>query len=588
MGNGATVFTDNQPNIQALGCMVRKYEELKLKHGSVVDLNELYTELEKELLLFVPKNGTDMTHRKEAAKKLKELEDTFRDQKNQLFQKVDNSPQAKSVDKLRVQSDSFKRDKEDFGLRSARRPTQSTTGADDPVSILVVDDSAISCKLALRSLGNLNYKVQTAFSGEVALQKIQNDPNAYDLILLDIVMPGIDGIEVLSKLKSSPSLKHIHVAMLSGLEDQNIAEVCLQQGALEVLLKPLKAEAVQRVVAMYCHKGEGAIVEKASKCLNVGDPAPDFSLMDSTFTVRTLHQKLSDGKKVMLVFFPAAFATNALYGSTLLTEINKKYFAIISTNTMVFGVGKEIPFTMSALVCDMELKFDVLSDPFLDVSQKFVGSFDFGSYNMQVTGLQTAGLLNYESPMAGVVIVDSYQKVVYKWVAAEPNGEPNLALTFDMHKLLEFLDADTKKNFDDLQVDQSESPNLAKEGKVFILVVDDSNISSKLAIRKLSPLGYDTMHAENGKVGLELLRRFPRDFDLVLLDIVMPVMDGIELLNIMQGDDILKHIPVCMLSGLEDDLLVNVCLESGAIAVLRKPIKAEEVQEIVRSRIQKK
>ncbi|CAM9356247.1 unnamed protein product [Phaeothamnion confervicola] len=100
--------------------------------------------------------------------------------------------------------------------------------------------------------------------------------------------------------------------------------------------------------------------------------------------------------------------------------------------------------------------------------------------------------------------------------------------------------------------------SIRNPGRISILVVDDSNISSKLAMRKLVALGHDTMHAENGQVALELLRRFPADFDLVLLDIVMPVMDGIELLTVMQHDMALRCIPIVMLSGLEDEML-GVC-----------------------------
>ncbi|CAN0137453.1 unnamed protein product, partial [Heterosigma akashiwo] len=84
--------------------------------------------------------------------------------------------------------------------------------------------------------------------------KVGATPTRCDLMLLDIVMPGLDGIEVLSKVKGTAHLQHLPICMLSGLEDQTLAEVCLQQGALEVLLKPLKVDAVQRVVDLHCER----------------------------------------------------------------------------------------------------------------------------------------------------------------------------------------------------------------------------------------------------------------------------------------------------------------------------------------------
>jgi CheY-like chemotaxis protein len=73
-------------------------------------------------------------------------------------------------------------------------------------------------------------------------------------------------------------------------------------------------------------------------------------------------------------------------------------------------------------------------------------------------------------------------------------------------------------------------------------------------------------------------------FDLILLDIVMPVMDGVELLTIVQAEQHLRHIPVVMLSGLEDEMLASVCLESGATAVFQKPLDTAQVQELIQSR----
>jgi CheY-like chemotaxis protein len=75
-----------------------------------------------------------------------------------------------------------------------------------------------------------------------------------------------------------------------------------------------------------------------------------------------------------------------------------------------------------------------------------------------------------------------------------------------------------------------------------------------------------------------------QQYDLVLLDIVMPTMDGVEVLTTMQSDKNLVDIPVAMLSGLEDEMLANVCLESGAIAVLQKPLDTAEVQELIMSK----
>ncbi|CAM9891015.1 unnamed protein product, partial [Ectocarpus sp. 8 AP-2014] len=115
-------------------------------------------------------------------------------------------------------------------------------------SILVVDDSRISRQIAERSLSRAKFHVEVAPDGEVGLARLQAQPSSFDLILLDVVMPGLDGVEVLTRVKQDPRLGHIPVVMLSGLESDRLEELCLQQGAVVVLRKPLTAEKVIQVV----------------------------------------------------------------------------------------------------------------------------------------------------------------------------------------------------------------------------------------------------------------------------------------------------------------------------------------------------
>jgi adenylate cyclase len=83
-----------------------------------------------------------------------------------------------------------------------------------------------------------------------------------------------------------------------------------------------------------------------------------------------------------------------------------------------------------------------------------------------------------------------------------------------------------------------------------ILVVDDDPINRRLLQRSLEADGHTVRNAENGVQALALLAK-ARD-DVVLLDIVMPEMDGIAVLECMKADPNLRDIPVIMVSGLDD------------------------------------
>lgn len=102
-----------------------------------------------------------------------------------------------------------------------------------------------------------------------------------------------------------------------------------------------------------------------------------------------------------------------------------------------------------------------------------------------------------------------------------------------------------------------------------ILVVDDTLELRKLLTVRLSLLGYQTEGAENGRRALEMLRQNP--FDLVLLDIMMPVMDGYATLEAMKADEVLRSIPVIVISAVSELDSVVRCIELGADDYLVKP-----------------
>ncbi len=102
-----------------------------------------------------------------------------------------------------------------------------------------------------------------------------------------------------------------------------------------------------------------------------------------------------------------------------------------------------------------------------------------------------------------------------------------------------------------------------------ILVVDDNEANRALLTRRLGRNGHTVSHAEDGLRALELLRRQP--CDLVLLDMLMPRMNGHEVLAAMKADAALRHIPVIMITGLDDTANLIGCIEAGAEDYLTKP-----------------
>jgi adenylate cyclase len=105
--------------------------------------------------------------------------------------------------------------------------------------------------------------------------------------------------------------------------------------------------------------------------------------------------------------------------------------------------------------------------------------------------------------------------------------------------------------------------------EAYVLVVDDDSVNRLLLARSLEREGHRFATAEDGRRALEILRA--ESFDVVLLDVVMPEIDGFEVLAQMQADSELRHIPVIMISALEDMESVVRGIELGAEDYLPKP-----------------
>ncbi len=104
-------------------------------------------------------------------------------------------------------------------------------------NILVVDDDPQNCDLLSRRLVQEGYCVFQAGGGRAALEKLRSDVSI-DVVLLDVLMPELDGFEVLVQIKSDEKLRHIPVIMISALDQLDSVLRCIQNGADDYLGKP--------------------------------------------------------------------------------------------------------------------------------------------------------------------------------------------------------------------------------------------------------------------------------------------------------------------------------------------------------------
>ena len=117
-------------------------------------------------------------------------------------------------------------------------------------------------------------------------------------------------------------------------------------------------------------------------------------------------------------------------------------------------------------------------------------------------------------------------------------------------------------------------------------MADDNKVNRLLLTRSLEVQGHGVASAENGRVALEMLRAEP--FDLVLLDMEMPELDGFGVLEQMVGDSKLRDIPVIVTSSLEGVADIVRCIELGADDYLHKPVNPVLLKARINSSLEKK
>jgi CheY-like chemotaxis protein len=115
-----------------------------------------------------------------------------------------------------------------------------------PARVLIVDDERANRQLLQIMLEPEGYELSVATSGEEALASVaQQRP---DLVVLDIMMPGMNGYVVASRLKADPATRHIPVLVLSSLDDQNSRAHGAGAGADGFLAKPVDRRELCRLV----------------------------------------------------------------------------------------------------------------------------------------------------------------------------------------------------------------------------------------------------------------------------------------------------------------------------------------------------
>jgi adenylate cyclase len=170
--------------------------------------------------------------------------------------------------------------------------------------VLIVEDDSISRKILSQHFLKQNYNVFEAGCGDGAFEVIAD--NDIDVILLDISLPGIDGITILKKIKEDPHYDHIPVIMVSGNDDINIAIECIHSGASDYISKPYNPMLIQ---------------QRVNTCLR-----EVFYRKQEQYYIEQLKQEREKSEDLLRVVYPSNVLQELKYGGV----VNPKWFSNVA------------------------------------------------------------------------------------------------------------------------------------------------------------------------------------------------------------------------------------------------------------------
>jgi two-component system alkaline phosphatase synthesis response regulator PhoP len=161
-------------------------------------------------------------------------------------------------------------------------------------TVLTIDDEEHILELLRYNLEKNGYQVLQALDGETGLKILEN--NAVDLILLDLMLPGIDGLEVLRQIRNNPKLKQIPVIMLTAKSEEIDTVLGLEMGADDYIGKPFGShELVARMKAVFRRTSELNKIRNENSI-----PTDDVITVSGIEINRSTHEIMIDGEKIEL------------------------------------------------------------------------------------------------------------------------------------------------------------------------------------------------------------------------------------------------------------------------------------------------
>jgi CheY-like chemotaxis protein/signal transduction histidine kinase len=384
--------------------------------------------------------------------------------------------------------------------------------------LLIIEDDPAFAATLMKIARKRSYKCLVAGDGKTGLVLAVEEP--VTAILLDLKLPDIDGMDVLDQLKHNLRTRHIPVHIISGREEGNT--VPLRKGAIGYLTKPVAKEAIDGALI----KIESMLQSEVKQVLVVEDDQKTQIAIQSLLRKKDIH------------------ITIAGQGTEALKQLEGTRF--------------------DCVILDLQLP-DMTGFEWLERMEK-----EAGENETPPVIVYTARELSEEenrqlSRYTGSIIIKG---------ARSPERLLD-EVTLFLHSVESTLSSDQQEI-----IRMQHNPDKVLQGRTLLLTDDD--LRNTFALSKLlKKHGMNIVIADNGQMALEKLKE-NKSIELIIMDIMMPVMDGYQAMREIRAQRSLQEVPIIALTARAMPQEQEKCMAAGANDYLTKPVDIERLLTLLR------
>jgi len=503
---------------------------------------------------------------------------------------------------------------------------------EQPSKVLIVDDVQLNLDLIKEILSEQGYMIATAKNGRSAIAKAK--AHKFDLILLDVVLPDIDGFEVCSHLKSSPQTQDIPIIFLTAKREKDFLVKGFQLGAVDYIPKPFSREELLARVNLHLtlRKTQEELI-RAKELAEAAGHAKSTFLTNMSHEIRTpmngIIGMVDILKRTQLNSEQLEFLDIIeISGESLLVIINDilDFSKIESGQISLESIRFYLAYEMGEILKMLKDKADqkrlkisldiapnvpemLIGDPLrlkqivMNLCNNAIKFTSEGYVKIRIEAMSSSEnkiRLKFEIEDSGIGISPDNQKKLFKSFTQADGSTTRkfsgtglgLVISKNLIQLMNgdigiiseegkgaifYFDvefgilAQSLPVADDNKINQTESAISTLK----ILLAEDNLIIQKVATLNLKKMGHKVSVAANGAIAVEMAKN--EAFDMILMDIQMPEMDGLEATRRIRDSGLNTRIIAMTAHALEGDKAE--CLQAGMNEYITKPINMEELRK---------